>query len=286
MDDARTVVLRHHELIWSEGDVDAVDELYAADFVGHHPGGADWIGRDAVKVIVRAIRAAFPDFHESVDDVIVAGDRVVTRFTASGTHLGTLSGIEATGRRIAITEMGIFRVANGRIVEKWGLMDRLGMFQQLGVVPSVWPLLDRLFDVTMDVSVLDVGATPAGHRRIVRVEGGAFAGPRLRGNVIPGGGDWVLERTDGSRRLDVRVTLRTDDGALIYAQYGGVFHASPEVFQRLTAGEAVDDSAYYFRTAPVFETAAPRYAWLNRLLAVGYGRRTRTQVAYNVYAIR
>jgi len=131
-----------------------------------------------------------------------------------------------------------------------------------------------------------VGVTPGGHRCIVRVEGGAFAGPRLRGDILPGGGDWVLERSDGSRRLDVRVTLRTDDGALIYAQYGGIFHTSAEIFQQLTSGEAVDDSAYYFRTAPVFETASPRYAWLNRLLAIAYGQRTATRVTYSVDAVR
>jgi steroid delta-isomerase-like uncharacterized protein len=286
MDDAQATVLRHHDIIWSRGNIDAVDELYAADFVGHHPGGADWVGRDAVKLVVRATRAAFPDFHESVEDVVVQGDRVVTRFVASGTHLGALAGSQPTGRRVAVDEMAIFRVTDGRIAEKWGQVDRLGMFQKLGIVPSRWPLLELLYDVTMDVTVLDVGPTPAGHRRIVRVEGGTFAGPRVRGVVLPGGGDWVLERGDGSRRLDVRVTLRTDDDALIYASYAGVFDGAPDVLQRLTAGETVDESAYYFRTAPLFETASPRYAWLNRLLAVGYGRRMSTQVAYSVYAIR
>lgn len=286
MDDARTVVLRHHEEIWSRGNVEAVDELFAADFVGHHPGTADWIGRDAVKVVVRAMHRAFPDFLEAVEDIVADGDRVVTRFIASGTHLGPFAGSEPTGRRMAVPEMAIFRVVNGRIVEKWGLIDRLGMFQQLGIVPARWPLLDLLYETTMDVSVLDVGPTPTGRRRIVRVEGGTFAGPRLRGEVLPGGGDWVLERIDGSRQLDVRVTLRTDDGGLIYAHYDGIFHAPPEVLQRMTAGEAVDDSAYYFRTAPLFETASPGYEWLNQILAIGYGGRTGGQVAYSVYAVR
>jgi steroid delta-isomerase-like uncharacterized protein len=281
-----TVVLRHHEQIWSKGDVDAVDEFYAADFVGHHPGSPDWIGRESVKLAVRMMHEAFPDFSESVEDVVAEGDRVATRFTSSGTQLGELRGIGPTGRRMSMAEFAIFRLAGGRIVEKWGLLDRLGMYQQLGVVPAPWPLLEPLYEITMDVTVLDVGPTPGGHRRIVRVEGGTFAGSRLRGDVLPGGGDWVLERNDGSRRLDVRVTLRTDDGALIYAYYGGMFHAPPDILQRLTAGEAVEESAYYFRTAPLFETASARYAWLNRLLAVGYGRRTGTQVAYSVYAIR
>ena len=79
MVDARTLILRHHDEVWSRGDLDAIDALYAPDFVGHHPGLPDWVGREGVKLAVRTIRAAFPDFHESVEDVIVEGDRVVTR---------------------------------------------------------------------------------------------------------------------------------------------------------------------------------------------------------------
>ena len=282
----KAVVLRHHEEIWSKGHVDAVDDCFAADFVGHHPSTPDWIGRESVKVAVRIMHKAFPDFTETVEDVIAEGDRVVTRFTSCGTHRGKLGAIAPTRRCISMAEFAIFRLVGGRIVEKWGLIDRLGMYQQLGVVPAVWPVMEFLYEITMDVEVQDLGITPSGQRRIVAVKGGAFAGPRLHGHVLPGGGDWLLGRSDGSRRLDVRVTLQTDDGALIYASYGGIFHAPPEIFDRLTAGEAVEESAYYFRTAPLFETASARYAWLNWILAVGYGRRTGTQVAYRVYAIR
>jgi steroid delta-isomerase-like uncharacterized protein len=285
MADARTLILRHHDAVWSRGDLDAIDALYAPDFVGHHPGLPDWVGREGVKLAVQTIRAAFPDFQESVEDVVVEGDRVVTRFTASGTHLGALAGVHPTGRRMSMAEIGVFRVADGRIAEKWGVVDRLSLFQQLGVVPDVWPLLELLYQITMDVTVLDLGPTPGGHRRIVRVEGGAFAGPRLRGEVLPGGGDWVLERSDESRRLDVRITLRTDDGDLIYASYGGVFRAPSEIFGRLKAGEPVAPSAYYFRTAPLFETASAKYSWLNGILAICYGRLTPGQVSYDVYAI-
>ena len=146
--------------------------------------------------------------------------------------------------------------------------------------------LELLYDITMDVTVTDVGATPGGGRRIVSVTGGVFEGPRLRGRVLPGGGDWTLGRADGSRRLDVRITLETDDGALIYASYGGIFHAEPEVMRRIQSGAAVAPDEYYFRTTPLFETAAARYDWLNRVVAVGYGRRTASQVAYTVYALR
>jgi hypothetical protein len=145
--------------------------------------------------------------------------------------------------------------------------------------------LDFLYEITMDAEIEDVGATPAGHRRFVKVTGGAFNGPRLRGTALPGGGDWLVEHRDGTRALDVRIMLRTDDGDLIYAHYPGLFHASAEVLGRFTRGETVDPSEYYFRVAPLFETASEKYSWLNRLLAIGFGRRTRDQVGYRVYAV-
>jgi steroid delta-isomerase-like uncharacterized protein len=153
----KAVVLRHHEQIWSKGHVDAVDDCYAADFVGHHPSGPDWIGRESVKLAVRMMHETFPDFAESVEDVIAEGDRVVTRFTSSGTHRGELGGIAPTGRRMSMAEFAVFRLAGGRIVEKWGLIDRLGMYQQLGVVPAVWPLMELLYEITMDVEVRMLG---------------------------------------------------------------------------------------------------------------------------------
>ena len=104
--------------------------------------------------------------------------------------------------------------------------------------------------------------------------------------MLPGGGDWVLVRKDGVSQLDVRITLRTDDGALIYVTYRGISTMTPEMRQRILKGEVVNPSEYYFRTTPVFETAAEKYAWLNKLVAVGVGRRTRTGVEYSVYAIQ
>jgi hypothetical protein len=147
------------------------------------------------------------------------------------------------------------------------------------------PRLELIYEITMDAEVDDLGPTPLGRRRVVRVTGGTFTGPKLRGTVLPGGGDWLVERGDGTRALDVRITLRTDDGQLIYANYPGLFHGAPEVLARLARGEAVDPSEYYFRVAPLFETASEKYAWLNRVLAVGVGRRTSGQVGYRVYAV-
>ena len=131
----------------------------------------------------------------------------------------------------------------------------------------------------------DIGATPAGTRRIIQVTGGTFAGPRLKGAVLPGGGDWLLIRPDGVRQLDVRATLQTDDGHLIYVSYWGLFDVSPEVFQRLVRGETVAPSEYYFRITPVFETGSEKYGWLNRLVSVGIGTRIPTGLSYTVFAI-
>lgn len=99
-----------------------------------------------------------------------------------------------------------------------------------------------------------------------------FEGPRLRGRVLPGGGDWSLLR-GGVLELDLPVTLQTDDGALIHMASLGLRHGPPEVVAALGRGETVDPSKYYFRTTIRFETADPRYAFLNRLLGVSTGDR-------------
>jgi hypothetical protein len=121
----------------------------------------------------------------------------------------------------------------------------------------------------------DVGETPRGTRRFHPAIGGSFEGPRLRGEVLPDGGDWLLLRPDGVLEQDVRITLKTDDGAFIYVRYAGMRHGPPEVMARLTQGETVDPSEYYLRVAPMFETGAERYAWLNKILAVGVARGSR-----------
>ncbi len=283
--DPRAVVLRQHDEVWSRGNLAVIEELYAPTFVGHHPGMPDWIGPRDVRETVSRVRHAFPDFTETVEDVVVDGATVVTRFIASGTHLGSYKGVAPTGQRVEIAEIGMFRIANGQIAEKWGLTDRLGMLEQLGIASTTEPRTELLYEITMDVEADDLGITPAGRRRIVKVLGGTFEGPKLRGTVLPGGGDWLVERADGVRALDVRITLRTDDGHLIYAHYPGLFHCSAGVEQRLALNDAVDPSEYYFRTAPLFETASERYAWLNRLLAVGIGRRISGKVGYTVYAV-
>jgi hypothetical protein len=134
--------------------------------------------------------------------------------------------------------------------------------------------------------VQDIGATPHGRRRIVPVAGGEFSGDRLRGTVLAhAGSDWLIERADGAFQQDARITLETDDGALIAMSYRGVRHASAEVAARLARGEQVEPSEYYLRTAPFFETAADAYHWLNRIVAIGVGRRVPDGVSYDVFEV-
>jgi hypothetical protein len=145
----------------------------------------------------------------------------------------------------------------------------------------------HLFTLAADVPrIVDLGATPQGSRRIATVTGGTFKGERLQGTLQPApGGDWILVRPDGATILDVRVTLETDDRQLIYMSYRGVRHGPAEVMARLAKGEAVDPASYYFRTTPVFETASPKYDWLNRIVSVATGRREARGPVYEVYEV-
>ena len=118
-----------------------------------------------------------------------------------------------------------------------------------------------------------LGLVPHGTRAIAPITGGVFEGPRLRGKVLPGGGDWTLLRSDGVLELDLRITLETDDGALIFMSSLGLRHGPPDVLAALARGESVDPSRYYFRTTPRFETSAPQYAFLNRVIAIASGDR-------------
>lgn len=130
-----------------------------------------------------------------------------------------------------------------------------------------------------------LGDTPQGNRKIVPVIGGTLEGPRIRARVLPFGGDWALTRADGVLTLDVRLTAETDDGFLIHVTYDGMRHGPPAVMARLAKGETVDPSEMYFRIAPQFETAAPGYQWLNRLLAVGIGERLPQGPRYHIHEV-
>ena len=132
----------------------------------------------------------------------------------------------------------------------------------------------------------NVGAVPLGTRRTAPLSGGTFEGPRLRGTVLPAGSaDWLLLRSDGVLELDLRATLRTDDGALISMRSFGLRHGPPEVIAAIGRGETVDPATYYFRTTPRFETSHPAYAFLNRLIAIGIGDRRAEGPVYAIHEV-
>lgn len=133
--------------------------------------------------------------------------------------------------------------------------------------------------------LLSVGATPGAFRRVGVVPGGLFEGERLSGEVLEGGSDWQTVRSDGASALNVRLVLKTNDDALIGMTYQGVRHGPPEVIARIEKGEVVDPTSYYFRITPVFETAAPKYDWINRVVAVGIGHRRADGPIYSVFEV-
>ena len=131
----------------------------------------------------------------------------------------------------------------------------------------------------------EIGETPHGVRIIIPVLSGTIKGPKLNGEALPFGADWVLLRPDGTSELDVRITIRTDDGELIYTYYRGIAKVDPEIMERIENGEDVDPSEYYFRTTPVFETGSEKYSWLNQIICVGVGKIEQKRVRYKIYQI-
>lgn len=127
--------------------------------------------------------------------------------------------------------------------------------------------------------------TPYGWRRIDVFAGGSFEGPEIKGIILSGGSDALLRRNDNVMQPDVRLTLKTDDGACIFVTYRGMRHGSDEVMTRIARGENVNPDEYYLRTAIFFETGSKRYEWLNRCIAVGVGQREPDAAVYQVYEI-
>ena len=147
------------------------------------------------------------------------------------------------------------------------------------------PRLDFVGTVEAEVAApVVVGAGAAGERRIVPILGGRVSGPRLQGEILPGGADFQLIRPDGVAEIEARYTLRLSDGALVYVVNRGLRHAAPEDMARLLRGEPVPPERVYFRTAPAFETASPAHAWLQRSLFVGFGERRPASVLVRVFA--
>ncbi|MVU82760.1 DUF3237 family protein [Nocardia sp. ET3-3] len=146
--------------------------------------------------------------------------------------------------------------------------------------------VEHLMDINLKFQETQIFRTPAAFRLIAVAAQGTFSGPRLRGAIRPGGGDWLTMGKDLICRLDVRATLRTDDGEYLYlTATGRVALTDPAAMQRYMAGETLRGEDIRARTLPVFETGAEQYSWLNGTVNVGFAELSRTHIAYRVYTI-
>jgi steroid delta-isomerase-like uncharacterized protein len=133
----KALVRRFIEEVWNNGNLGVIDELIAENHVDHDPAQAGAPGgRQGMRAFVEMYRAAYPDTHLEIGEVIAEGDLVAMTWTATGTHQGELMGIAPTGRSVTVTGMGVDRISGGQIVESWANYDALGMLAQLGAIPA------------------------------------------------------------------------------------------------------------------------------------------------------
>lgn len=137
LEENKAIVRRLHE-IWNTGDLAQVPAVFGEEFAAHYPLSSqvpERRGLDGLRAGLTRTRTAFPDWHEHVEDIVAEGDRVVTRYTSTGTHRGDFWGIAPTGRRITVHEMSVYRIAGGKVVEQWCYIDEMHRLQQLGALP-------------------------------------------------------------------------------------------------------------------------------------------------------
>jgi len=141
VEENKAVVRRFNEAMkqyWRTGNTRLFDEVLAPDYVQHWPGfPAD---REGYLQMLRMFRAAFPDLEKTTEDMLADGDKVIDRVTVRGTHTGEFMGLPPTGKRMMITEMHIAQLAGGKIVERWGEWDQLGLLQQIGAITVPGPV--------------------------------------------------------------------------------------------------------------------------------------------------
>lgn len=148
------------------------------------------------------------------------------------------------------------------------------------------PTLEYLLDIRIAFSAVDIFQTPVGTRLTYVIADGRCEGPRISAEVLPGGGDWVVLGTDGVARLDVRATLRTDDGARSHLTNTGRVSMSHAAMQRFSAGELIRHDEIYARSSPLFDTDDDRYRWLTALHTVAINEVSLRAVHYRVFAVR
>jgi steroid delta-isomerase-like uncharacterized protein len=137
MSDHKQLVEDFIQALFTRGDLGAADTYLSPDFVDHDPTlPGSGSGPGAMREAAGYFRRALPDWRSDVEQLIAEGDLVVERFTARGTHSGELMGVAPTGRELILQGINIFRVSDGRIIERWGRLDQLGFFRQLGLVPA------------------------------------------------------------------------------------------------------------------------------------------------------
>jgi Protein of unknown function (DUF3237) len=156
-------------------------------------------------------------------------------------------------------------------------LDELPILKQLPV--------EHLADVSVELEPPQLITTPVGNRMVFIAKGGRIEGLRISGEVLPGGGDWLLAGSDGFGRVDVRATINTDDGALISYTAGGLIKIPADGLARLAAGQRLSFGETYVRTTPKFETADERYDWLSKVVAIGYNLLSPNHVDYRIYQV-
>jgi len=152
--------------------------------------------------------------------------------------------------------------------------------------PSPSPHLDFALELRVHIApTLELGSGPFGIRRTVPITGGTFRGPKISGRVLAGGADWQLVQRDGLTFVDAQYVIETSNGVRIEVRNQGIRHASPEVFDRIEAGEIVPPGQYYFRTTPRFYPPDGQYEWLNRSIFLGIAERYADLVLVRVWMV-
>ncbi len=131
----KALVRRYYDQLWNKWDLGVADEIIASDIAFRGSLAMTVEGRDGFRRYVNIVRAAFPDFHNTLEDLIAEGDKVVARLTYRGTHRGEMFGLAPTGRQVVYTGVAVFRISDGQVVDGWVMGDMLGLMQQLGVIP-------------------------------------------------------------------------------------------------------------------------------------------------------